>query len=106
MREFRSYGSVRGARSNARPYRNSHLFLVATSPRAEDRAQSAARACEEMRRIRDQFAVPIFVPGAPASGSAVHVARQGSPGSGSKCHRPVVVIANIELPEPDAVERR
>jgi hypothetical protein len=26
MREFRTYGSVRGARSNARPYRDPHLF--------------------------------------------------------------------------------
>jgi hypothetical protein len=32
MRESRTYGSVRGARSNARPYRDRRLRLPAMTP--------------------------------------------------------------------------
>ena len=42
MREFRTYGSVRGAHGNGRPYRDQTLLVSATEPEGGARFSSRA----------------------------------------------------------------
>ena len=58
MRESRSYGSVRGAASNGRPYRDSTSMSMSTAMLSM--STNLARNPDERRDARSGNGVPIF----------------------------------------------
>ena len=53
MREFRTYGSVRGAHGNGRPYRNHSLLVSETEPEGGRGSHTELRPRSAVRRDGD-----------------------------------------------------
>ena len=91
MREIRTYGSVRGARSNARPYRDPH-FLNDGSVKAQE-AEAIASVLGKAYKTKSRSAIGItyqtakekFLEMGACSACADNIAQHYSRDPGSPC---------------------